>query len=111
MSAELALHCRRQTRGAEVTEQTIGEVLELMRPMSNTLGVPILDWEEMCTIWQSQKRHLRCIQDVEGVQLYTQTGTLEKGGVTLPTWRCARGTTSVESYHATSTVSYQVSNI
>ena len=30
------------------------------------------------------KRHLLCIQDVPGVQLYTKVGTVQKGGQTLP---------------------------
>lgn len=34
-----------------------------------------------------------------GVQLYTVTGHLKKGGVTLPILRCARGSTSLESFH------------
>ncbi|KAA8578286.1 hypothetical protein FQN60_016780, partial [Etheostoma spectabile] len=32
-------------------------------------------------------------------QLYTQTGRLTKGGVSLPVYRCARGSTSLESFH------------
>lgn len=34
-----------------------------------------------------------------GVQLYTQTGTISKGGIALATYRCGRGTTSLESLH------------
>ncbi|XP_051953220.1 uncharacterized protein LOC127623061 [Xyrauchen texanus] len=34
-----------------------------------------------------------------GVQLYTQTGSITKGGLTLPVYRCARGSTSLESFH------------
>ncbi|XP_066553542.1 uncharacterized protein LOC136722123 [Amia ocellicauda] len=40
-----------------------------------------------------------CCSDPEGVQLYTQTGQLRKGGVLLPVYRCARGSTSLESFH------------
>uniref|UniRef100_A0A096MGP9 Uncharacterized protein n=1 Tax=Poecilia formosa TaxID=48698 RepID=A0A096MGP9_POEFO len=38
------------------------------------------------------------IQDPAGVQLYTRTGELTKGGVVLP-YRCARGSTSLELFH------------
>uniref|UniRef100_A0A0F8CJ42 DUF6729 domain-containing protein n=1 Tax=Larimichthys crocea TaxID=215358 RepID=A0A0F8CJ42_LARCR len=31
--------------------------------------------------------------------LYTETGRLTKGGVSLPVYRCARGSTSLESFH------------
>ena len=33
------------------------------------------------------------------MQLYTQTGRLTKGGVILLVYRCARGSTSLESFH------------
>ncbi|MEQ2199104.1 hypothetical protein XENOCAPTIV_024908 [Xenoophorus captivus] len=72
---EWRLHCRRRTRGAENTALSIQN------------------------IWDTQRRHLSCIQDPPGVQLYTQTGTLTKGGISLPVYRCARGSTSLESFH------------
>ena len=34
-----------------------------------------------------------------GVSLYTNTGSITKGGVVLPVLQCARGTTSLESFH------------
>ena len=36
---------------------------------------------------------------MESVQLYTMTGNMKKGRVTLPILRCARGSTSLESFH------------
>ncbi|KAM4565007.1 uncharacterized protein V3H82_014105 [Fundulus diaphanus] len=56
---ELALHCRRRTRG-----------------------------ERMEHIWRVQKKHVKCIQDPAGVDLYTKTGELTNGGVRLPVFRC-----------------------
>ena len=46
-----------------------------------------------------QQKHLLCIQDPEGIQLYTRTGHITKGGARLPVYRCARGSTSLESFH------------
>ncbi|CAB3985037.1 Hypothetical predicted protein [Paramuricea clavata] len=43
--------------------------------------------------------HIACIQDPDDVQLYVQTETHTKGGIQLPTYRCARGSTSLESFH------------
>ncbi|XP_051242117.1 uncharacterized protein LOC127355353 isoform X2 [Dicentrarchus labrax] len=63
------------------------------------LGVPLLDQERMQHIWQVQKRHVKCIQDEPGVLLYTQTGTTTKEGIVLPNYKCARGSTSLESFH------------
>ncbi|XP_056312322.1 uncharacterized protein LOC130223503 [Danio aesculapii] len=42
---------------------------------------------------------LLCIQDVPGVPLYTEVGTTTKSGVILTKYRCARGSTSQESFH------------
>ena len=45
------------------------------------------------------ERHIPCLQDPSGVDLYTITEELTKGGVKLPVSRCARGSTSLESFH------------
>jgi hypothetical protein len=42
---------------------------------------------------------VKCIQDPPGIELYTTTGQLKKGRVILPVFRCARGSTSLESFH------------
>ncbi|KAM9723716.1 uncharacterized protein ACNS7B_019020 [Menidia menidia] len=98
---ELALHCRRRTRGEETTVGLLEELLSyLMGSHGNdSLGVPLFDQERMEHIWQVQKKHVKCIQDPPGVALYTKTGELTKGGVRLQVLRCARGSTSLESFH------------
>lgn len=98
---ELSLHVRRKTRGVQVTTMLIGNLLDAFYgPQgTDTLGVPLLDSDRIWNIWESQQRHISCLQDPEGVQLYTKTGTLVKGGVELPVYRCARGSTSLESFH------------
>ncbi|KAK0156124.1 hypothetical protein N1851_000589 [Merluccius polli] len=98
---ELALHCRRQTRGERQTVVMIEQLLkELMGAKGRDfLGVPLLDQERTQHIWQVQQRHVKCIQDEPGVLLYTQTGTTTKAGIVLPNYRCARGSTSLESFH------------
>ena len=95
---ELSRHCRRRTRGAEVTLQLIEELLLQLSTATDSLGVPMFS-EQMVTIWQEEKKHMKCIQDPAGVALYTVTGHITKGGVELPVFRCARGTTSLESFH------------
>nr|XP_055051853.1 uncharacterized protein LOC129437619 isoform X1 [Misgurnus anguillicaudatus] len=98
---ELALHCRRRTRGEKQTILMIEHLLsELMGVKGrDLLGVPLLDQQRMQNIWQLQKKHVKCIQDEPGVLLYTQTGTTTKNGIVLPNYRCARGSTSLESFH------------
>ncbi|XP_030261766.1 uncharacterized protein LOC115574407 [Sparus aurata] len=98
---ELTLHCRRKTRGEETTTKLLEELLQgLMGSSGNdSLGVPLFDRERMQHIWHVQKKHIKCIQDLPGVALYTKTGELTKGGLRLPTYRCARGLTSLQSFH------------
>ena len=98
---ELALHCRRSTRGKAATTHAVYELLTTFTGDEglDTVGTPLLDNERVWIEWDSQKKHIGCIQDPEGYQLYTVTGSLVKGGITLPTYRCARGTVSLESFH------------
>ena len=95
---ELSRHCRRRTRGAELTLQLIEELLLRLSTATDSLGVPVIS-ERMVTIWEEEKKHIKCIQDPPGVSLYTITGYIKKGGMELPVFRCARGTTSLESFH------------
>ncbi|XP_074506424.1 uncharacterized protein LOC141776613 [Sebastes fasciatus] len=98
---EWRLHCRRRTRGPEESTLLIQDLLDTFGGPAgrNTLDVPLLNALRIQDIWSTQRAHLSCIQDPPGVQLYTQTGRLTKGGVSLPVYRCARGSTSLESFH------------
>ncbi|XP_059907891.1 uncharacterized protein LOC132457639 [Gadus macrocephalus] len=98
---EMALHCRRRTRGAAVTERLIDDLLQTFGGANgrDTMGIPLLDRDHIQAIRAEQRRHLECIQDPPGVELYTETGRMTKGGISLPTYRCVRGSTSLESFH------------
>ena len=98
---EMALHCRRRTRGAAETTRLITELVKRLDSDKgrDTLGVPLLDSDKIWAIWETQKKHVACIQDPEGVQLYTEKGTCWKGGVELKIYKSGRGSTSLESYH------------
>ncbi|XP_044220650.1 uncharacterized protein LOC122991087 [Thunnus albacares] len=87
---ELAHYCCRRTRGVEETEQLLKEVLDSFWEATDT---------RLEDIWSTQRRHLYCIEDPQGVQLYAKTGELTKGGVRLPVFHCTRGSTSLESFH------------
>jgi hypothetical protein len=99
-ASELALHCRRSTRGEQATIQLVDDLITSYSGERgrDTLGMPLIH-KRMENIWQQQQKHVKCTQDPEGVILYTQTGTMQKGAVTLPVYRCGRGTTSLESFH------------
>ncbi|XP_042567382.1 uncharacterized protein si:ch73-112l6.1 [Cyprinus carpio] len=96
---ELAKHCRRRTRGAQETEQLTEKLLKDFGGATDTMGIKLLDQERMREIWRTQQRHMQCIQDPPGVQLYRKTGQVTKDGVILPVYSCARGSTSLESFH------------
>ncbi|CAL8251926.1 unnamed protein product [Merluccius merluccius] len=98
---ELSQYCRRRTRGEEATISLIGRLLQELGGANgrDLMGVPLLDQVRMEHIWHVQQRHIKCIQDLPGVQLYTEKGTINKGGVVLTRYRCARGSTSLESFH------------
>ena len=76
----------------------LGELLEAFMGDQglDTLGVPLFDNEKMTNIWETQKKHVQCIQDPEGVSLYTKIGESKKGSAMLPKYRCARGSVSLE---------------
>ncbi|KAM4541695.1 uncharacterized protein PAE49_018621 [Odontesthes bonariensis] len=98
---ELSTFCRRRTRGEESTLVQLERLLEELRgPKGRDLmDVPLLDEVRMDHIWRVQKRHIKCIQDVPGIPLYTEVGSMNKSGIKLTSYRCARGSTSLESFH------------
>ncbi|KAI7807662.1 hypothetical protein IRJ41_008259 [Triplophysa rosa] len=98
---ELAQHCRRRTRGEETTIRLLDMLIrQLMGGKGNDAhGILLLDSVRMQHIWHVQRRQVTCIQDPPDVLLYTETGTLIKGGMVLKTYLCARGSTSLESFH------------
>ncbi|CAL8329146.1 unnamed protein product [Merluccius merluccius] len=87
---DLAFYCRRRTRGEDTTFRLIDQLLqELMGDKGrDVLGVPLLDRVRMEHIWRVQQRHVKCIQDVPGIPLYTETGTTTRGGIVLTRYRC-----------------------
>ncbi|CAC5390845.1 unnamed protein product [Mytilus coruscus] len=98
---ELSLHCRCTTRISEDITDLISELLKVYcgEHGRDLLGTPLLDANKVEEIRKVQQNHVPCILDPPGSQLYVQTGVLKKGGHMLPTYRCARGSTSLESFH------------
>lgn len=96
---EIATHCRRATRGEGPTRESIGSLISAMLPLTDACGVPVLDAKRIHAIFDSQARHIPCIQDPKGIALYTKLRTVAKHGFELPVYRCARGSTSLESFH------------
>lgn len=100
-SRKLALHCCRLTRSAEEITQNIINLIEAFDGDQgrDTLGVPLFNHTRIWEEWQKAREHVSCILDPPGIQPYTEVGTITKGGVELKVYRCARGSTSLESFH------------
>ena len=96
---ELARHCRRKTRSVTDTTSMLEKVFSSLLNATDTLGVPLLK-EDAMAVLNTESRHVPCLQDPTGVQLYTKVDTIKKGNVSLPVYRCGRGTTSLESFHS-----------
>ncbi|KAK3729301.1 hypothetical protein QZH41_011429, partial [Actinostola sp. cb2023] len=95
---EFALHCRRKTRGIVQTATMIYDLLMTFTgPQGcDSTGVPLLDNERMWEIWDSQQRHIECIQDPEGTSasdMHFQAYLLEG----LQRWNADRATNAVSN--------------
>ncbi|KAL8617528.1 hypothetical protein ACOMHN_042702 [Nucella lapillus] len=66
---ELALHCRRATRGTEETTLLLNSLIDLYTQPHAT---DTLDAARAWQTWEEQKRHVKCILDPEGVSLYQE---------------------------------------
>ena len=99
---DLARHCRRRTRGVQVTEDLLDQLVEAYESprAQDVLGVPLFPEGALRNTWKKQRRHVACIQDPQGITLYYEEAhRIQKGGVSLPVYKCARGSTSLEGFH------------
>ena len=95
---ELSKHCRRKTKDEQAACAAIEDLLLSLNSATDTLGIPLFK-KEMTSIWTEEKKHLKCIQDVPELPLYTTRKEIMKGATGLSVYRCARGSTSLESFH------------
>ena len=63
------------------------------------MGVPLIDTDRMEATWKQQKKHVLCLQDVKGFQLYRDTSFIKKGGMSLQKLQCHRGSMNLETFH------------
>ncbi len=97
MRRELERHCRRTTRGVDVTTRLIQELIDALDSPAGCDTLQLLDHDKIQEVWAVQQRHIGCIQDIPGYPLYREVETTMKGGIQLKVFRCARGSTSLES--------------
>ena len=90
---ELLRHCRRRTRGAEQTTSAV-EALACHR---HSRGAST-EGGNTCDLARAEAAR-GMLQDPHGIELHTSVEHMEKGGIRLPVFHCARGITSLESFH------------
>ena len=54
---ELVRHCRRRTRGDDVTRQLMESLILQMTGATDSLGAPVLS-ARMLDIWQEEQKHV-----------------------------------------------------
>lgn len=99
--AELARHCRRRTRGVAETTTRLDALVETFESKqgNDVHGVPLFPKGSLRQVWHKQRRHVECIQDPNVNLYFREPRTVSKGGMPLPVYKCARGSTSLEGFH------------
>lgn len=95
---ELKKHCRRKVCAVEELRSMISGLLQSVWDLTDTTGLRLVNSEIMLRIWDVQQKHLECLQDPSGIQLYTKVCTVQKGGKELPV-QCGRRSSSLERFH------------
>lgn len=96
---ERAKFCRRRVRTPEQIETDINKLLTSMAPLTDDNGLHLINAEKMEAVWANQRQHLKCLQDIPGVDLYHVVKHVTKGSYKLQELRCGRGSSSLESFH------------
>ncbi|XP_056615538.1 uncharacterized protein LOC130430446 [Triplophysa dalaica] len=84
---QLAKHCRRRTRGTEVTERMIGETLEGFKDAKETIGISLMDQERIQARYLVELREKPCLSDREAaviIQLWDRLPDSDKQGLSYP---------------------------
>ena len=86
---ELARHCKRKTRGAELTVQLIEELLLEMGISTDSLGTPVFN-DRILTCPSGKKQSMYHAFKIPQMSLYTITGHIKKvygvASVSVCTW-------------------------
>ena len=100
-SIQVQKHCRRKIQPVQQMEDNFEKLLLKYKSSSarDITGRLLVHPDLLEQVWLVQKRHLSCLTDPDGVSLYRQVGTRVVGDITLPIYRCGRGTASLECFH------------
>ncbi|XP_029691386.1 uncharacterized protein [Takifugu rubripes] len=98
---DLSRYVRRITVGAQETFVRVQNVIDTLKgPMGMDDNQVHLFNEDIDRIWQNQQKHLECIQDPPGRNMYTIKKHVTRNGVSLPRYATDRGSNSLEGFHS-----------
>uniref|UniRef100_A0A1A8SMJ0 Uncharacterized protein n=1 Tax=Nothobranchius rachovii TaxID=451742 RepID=A0A1A8SMJ0_9TELE len=95
-------HVRRVSLGAQETFRLIQHVIEELKGPAGLDESGVSLFKSPAAIdemWAAQQRHLECIQDPPGVNMYRVARTTTINGVDLPYYKGLRGSNSLEGFH------------
>eukprot|EP00066_Takifugu_rubripes_P011898 XP_011601164.1 PREDICTED: uncharacterized protein LOC101061554 [Takifugu rubripes] len=98
---DLSHYVRRITVGAQETFVRVQNVIDTLKgPTGMDDNQVHLFNEDIDRIWQNQQKHLECIQDPPGRNMYTIKKHVTRNGVSLPRYATDRGSNSLEGFHS-----------
>ena len=94
---------RRITVGSQETFVRVQNAIEVLKGKAgldeNSIHL-FKDEAAIDQVWAAQQKHLECIQDPPGMNMYTLTKHVQRNGVSLPYYTTLRGSNSLEGFHA-----------
>ncbi|XP_063743783.1 uncharacterized protein LOC134867272 isoform X2 [Eleginops maclovinus] len=100
---QVKAYVRRITRGVEETASVVEAIIaEFKGPAGLDIdGIHLFKSAEAVDAhWENASKHLSCMQDPPGIQLYVSVKEVVLNGVRLNKYRCRRGSNSLEGLHA-----------
>ncbi|XP_056879706.1 uncharacterized protein LOC130520133 isoform X1 [Takifugu flavidus] len=100
---DLSHYVRRITVGAQETFVRVQKVIDTLKGpagMDDNQVHLFKGNDDIDHVWQNQQKHLECIQDPPGRNMYTIKKHVTRNGVSLPRYATDRGSNSLEGFHS-----------
>nr|XP_055054292.1 uncharacterized protein LOC129439592 [Misgurnus anguillicaudatus]XP_055054305.1 uncharacterized protein LOC129439599 [Misgurnus anguillicaudatus]XP_055054316.1 uncharacterized protein LOC129439606 [Misgurnus anguillicaudatus] len=100
---DLRHYVRRITVGAQETFVRVQRAIDVLKGAAGMDENRVHLFKDPATVdhvWQNQQKHLECIQDPPGRNMYTVTKYITRNGVRLARYRTVRGSNSLEGFHS-----------
>ncbi|KAL0153055.1 hypothetical protein M9458_051654 [Cirrhinus mrigala] len=100
---QIRSYVRRITRGVEETASAIESIITEFKGSAglDIDGIHLFkSAQAVDSHWATASKHLRCMQDPPGIQLYVSVKVVVLNGVRLNKYRCRRGSNSLEGLHS-----------